>query len=149
MKRIISLFLFLTVVLLNAVAAEDRLRVISVETDNSSLNLIVLKNGLSLFALPMARREKDFTAQVRTLVKLSGYLKEKEEKYRFPLIIWVASSNRAVLEGMERVKRIKEWKDIPISYVLDYNTKAGNPMNQIYSMDLKGGSKAEISRILL
>ncbi len=46
MKRIISLFLSLTVVLLNAVAAEDRLRVISVETDNSSLNLIVLKNGL-------------------------------------------------------------------------------------------------------
>ena len=112
-------------------------------------SLIVLKNRLSLIALPMARRDEDFTTQVRTLLKLAGYLREKEMEHKFPLIIWVASSNKAVVEGMEKVKRIKELKDIPISYILDYNTKTGNPIHQIMSADIKSSNKVELSRITL
>ena len=112
-------------------------------------SLIVLKNGLSLIGLPMARRDEDFTAQIRTLLKLAGYLKEKELEHRFPFIIWVASSNRALIEGMEKVRRIKELQNIPVAYILDYNTRSGNPIHQIYTAKQKGENRTELGRVML
>ena len=110
---------------------------------------ILLKNGVSLFAIPMAREKSDLPAMFRMLLKLSGYLKDMEEFYPHPFLLFLCPSNRIALSGMEKLREIPNLYEFHLSYVLDYHTKIGNPLYQIsYVKSLEDG-KVEIDRVLL
>ena len=108
---------------------------------------IMLDNRLTLLALALDENDDGFFSFARTLLKLSGYLTEMEHT-RF-LIVWVAQSTRAVLESMEKFHHMKGFREMPVSYILDYNTGFGNPMNQICFVEKKENQRTELSRIIL
>lgn len=100
-------------------------------------SLIQLKDGPTLFAFPMYRTPEEYTETVRLLLKMAGYLVENKENYPAPILIWVAKSNKAAMDGITKIRKIKELQDLTLCYVLDYCTKEGNPLDELITAEEK------------
>ena len=105
-------------------------------------SLIRLKKGPTIFALPMFRNAEEYTGQIRLLYRLAGYLTETHVQYPAPILVWIAKSNRAAIEGINHIRNLdlgggyKPFLELPLTYCLDYVTKEGNPLKEfIYAED--------------
>jgi len=80
---------------------------------------------------------EEYTETVRLLLKMAGDLVENKENYPAPILIWVAKSNKAAMDGITKIRKIKELQNLTLCYVLDYCTKEGNPLDEMITAEEK------------